>query len=371
MTTIDPTREIKTTTVFKVLDAQSGRIEEVKPDAKPQRLTEDMLPFPRNKRGRITVDPESVELTEAELSTYNFPDALRQGLQVDLFTSYNETPVTYPQWVRMVDSDKQQEEYLFDSAIGLPPVVLEGAPYQEVGTDFDSGKIIKNYKRGMIIPVTEEMQRFDQVNKVRELPELLGRAMRRGEEQDCMNVLSTSGNYTRNSTTGDNDEGANQAAVTFSATGLITAFNTVRTAKDRRTALYLNAMPNTLVIGPKLWWAANQLLNGGTVIRQGGNTTNEVYGTSNINSFFNSVQTIIVSPEFSSSYAWALFEARRTVTFQRVDPITMLFTAKDASTESYLTRDVLKYRVRNWYGVDMRDDRFGFLSTSSTAPVVA
>lgn len=368
--TIDPTREIKTTTVFKVLDAQSGRIEEVKQD-KPQHLTEDMMPFPRDRRGRITVDPEQVDLTEAELSTYNFPDALRQGLQVDLFTSYNETPVTYPQWARVVNSDKQQEEYLFDSAIGLPPVVLEGQPYQEVGTDFDSGLIIKNFKRGMIIPVTEEMQRFDQVGKVRELPELLGRAMRRGEEQDAMNVLTTGGNYTRNSTTGDNDQGANTLTTTFDAAGLIVAFNTVRTAKDRRTGIYLNAMPNTLIVGPKLWWAANQLINGAVGVRQGGNTTNEVYGTSNINSFFNSVQTIIVSPEFSSSYAWALLEARRAVTFQRVEGITMLMAGKEASVDSYMTRDVIKYRVRNWYGCGMRDDRFAFLSTSSTAPTVA
>lgn len=363
-------REIKTTTVFKVLDAQAGRVEEVKQD-KPARLTEDMLPFPRDRRGRITVDAEKVDLTEAELSTYNFPDALRSGLQVDLFTSYNETPVTYPSWARLVNSDKQQEEYLFDSAIGLPPVVLEGQQYQEVGTDFDSGLIIKNYKRGMIIPVTEEMQRFDQVNKVREIPDLLGRAMRRGEEQDAMNVISTSGNYVRSNTTLDNDEGANQASTTFSATGLITAFNTVRTSKDRRTGIYLNAMPNTLIVGPKLWWAANQLINGSVGVRQGGNTTNEVYGTSNINAFFNSVQTIIVSPEFSSSYGWCLMEAGRAVTFQRVEQMTMLFAGKDSSSDPYMMRDVLKYRVRNWYGVGMRDDRFAFLSTSSTAPVVA
>lgn len=365
---IDPSREIKTTTVFKVLDAQSGRIEEVKQD-KPQRLTEDMLPFPRDRRGHITVDHENVDLTEAELSTYNFPDALRQGLQVDLFTSYNETPVTYPSWARVINSDKQQEEYLFDSAIGLPPIVLEGQPYQEVSTDFDSGLIIRNFKRGMIIPVTEEMQKFDQVNKVRELPELLGRAMRRGEEQDAMNVISTAGNFTR--TTADNDEGNNTAATTFSATGLITAFNTVRTMFDRRTHIYLNAMPNTLIIGPKLWWAANQLINGSVGNRQGGNTTNEVYGTSTINSFFNSVQTIIVSPEFSSSYAWCLMESGRAVTFQRVENITMLTAGKEAAVESYMTRDVIKYRVRNWYGVGMRDDRFAFLSTSSTAPLVA
>jgi hypothetical protein len=364
-------REIKTATVFKVLDVQSGRIEESKPEAQPTQLTEAMMPFPRDRRGRITVDPENVALTEAELATYNFPDALRVGLQVDLFSSYNETPVTYPQFVRVVNSDKQQEEYLFDAAIGLPGVVPEGQPYPEIGTNFDSGKIIRNYKRGFIIPVTEEMQRFDQVGKVREIPELLGRAMRRGEEQDVMNIITTAGNYTRNSTTGDNDEGANTAATTFSATGLITAFNTVRTAKDRTSGVYLNVMPDTLICGPKLWWGVNQLLNGAGVGRQGGNTTNEVYGTSTVNSFFNAVRTIIVSPEFSSSYAWWLGESKRAVTFQRVEAISMLTEGMGAQTEGYFNRDVIRYRVRNWYGCDMRDDRFAFFSSSSTAPVVA
>jgi len=362
---------IQATTVFKVLDVQAGRIEEVKPEVKRTNLTEDMIPFPRDRRGRITVDPEKVDLTEAELSTYNFPDALRVGLQVDLFTGYNETPVTYPQFVRVVNSDKQQEEYLFDAAIGLPGIVNEGQPYPEIGTNFDSGLIIKNAKRGYIIPVTEEMQRFDQVGKVREIPDLLGRAMRRGEEQDVMNIITTAANYVRSNTTGDNDEGANTAATTFSATGLITAFNVLRTMKDRTSGQYLNVSPDTLICGPKLWWAVNQLLNGATGSRQGGNTTNEVYGTSTINSFFNAVSTIIVSPEFSSSYAWWMGQSKRAVTFQRVDPITMMVESMGSQSENYFLRDVIRYRVRNWYGVGMRDDRFAYFSSSSAAPLVA
>lgn len=361
---------IDTTKVFQVLDAQKGQIQDVTPQPKRVELDEALLPYPRDRRGNITVNHELVEAS-AELSTYNFPDALRMGLQVDLFTSYNEQPTTYQSWARVVSSNKQQEEYLFDSAIGLPPIVNEGQPYPEISTDFDSGLIIKNAKRGFTISVTEEMQRFDQVGKVREIPELLGRAMRREEEQRSMDVITTPGNFTRNSTTGDNDEGANTAATTFSATGLITAFNVLRTMKDRRTGLYLGVNPDTLIVTPKLWWAAQQLIGSNISMRVGGNNTNDVYGTGTNNSFFNVVRNIIVSPEFGSSYGWALLESRRAVTFQRVEGLTLLTEGMGAQTEGYFNRDVIRFRARNWYGVGMRDDRFAYLSTSSSAPTVA
>lgn len=367
---------IDSTKIYRVLDAQAATIQDVTPTPQPVQLDESLLPYPRDHRGNITIDHERVHLTEAasELSTYNFPDALRMGLQVDLFTSYNETPVTYPSWARVVNSSKQQEEYLFDSAIGLPPVVGEGQPYPEVATDFDSGLIIRNAKRGFIIPVTEEMQRFDQVGKVRETAELMGRAMRRGEEQSAMDVITTTANYTRTNTAGDNDEtvsgsGANYQAVTFSASGLITAFNILRTMKDRRTGIYLNVNPNTLIVTPKLWWAAKQLIGSNMTAR--GGATNEVYGTGDNNAFFNVVSTIIVSPEFGSSFGWWLGEAKRAVTFQRVDPISLMTEGMTSATEGYFNRDVIRYRTRNWYGVGMRDDRFAFLSTSTTAPTVA
>lgn len=364
---------IDTTRIYKVLDAQAASIKDVTPQPKPVAIDESMLPYPRDRRGNITINHENVELAEtsAELSTYNFPDALRMGLQVDLFTSYNEVPTTYQQWSRLTTSNKQQEEYLNDSAVGLPPVVNEGQPYPEVTTDFDSGLIIRNAKRGFIMSVTEEMQKFDQVGKVREIAELMGRAIRREEEQRCMDVITTPANYTRNSTTGDNDEGANTAATTFNATGLITAFNVLRTMKDRKTGLYLGVNPNTLIVTPKLWWAAQQLIGSNMSVRQGGNTTNEVYGTGQNNSFFNVVNTIIVSPEFGSSYGWCLMEARRAVTFQRVEGLSLLIEGMTAASEGYFNRDVIRYRARNWYGVGMRDDRFAYLSTSSTAPTVA
>lgn len=369
---------IDTTRLYRVLDAQSAHIVEESPAQPKVKLDEALIPYPRNRRGRITVNPEEVAISEsvADLATYNFPDALRQGLMFDAFSTYNETPVTYNQWARVVQSDKQQEEYLRDSAIGLVPQVAEGQPYPKAATSFEGGVTIVNGKRGMKLEVTREMMMFDQVGKVRDLNEMLARSLRRTEEQDAMNVLTTTANYTRTNTAGDNDEsatgsGANQQTLTFSAVGLIAAFNILRTMKDRKTKIYLNVVPDTLVVAPKLWWFVQQLIGSPDAWRVGGNTTNEIYGNGGKNSFFNVVNTIIVSPEFGNNYEWALMERQRGVYFQRVLPLELLTESATQATTRWMDYDTIAYRVGSFYGVGMKDDRYNFFSNSTTAPTVS
>lgn len=364
---------INTSKILDILDVQSQTVREtvIEHDAKGAALTEALLPYPRDARGHITVDPEKLlEAPQGTLNTSNFPDALRMGIQTDLFSSYNEMAVTYPQFVRVVSSNKQQEEYLKDSPFGLLPIVDEGQPYPSATTSFDSGVTIRNFKRGYLVEVTEEMQLFDQVGKVRESAELLGRAARLTEEQDVMNVLTTTANYTRNSTTGDNDEGANTQTLTFSPTGLIAAFNVLRTMKDRQTGVYLNVIPDTLIISPKLEWAVRQLLSSTQVNGMGDKDATVVYGQGTNNPFFSVVRRVIVSPQFSSSYGWALLESNRAIVFQRVMPLQVFQEGMNAASTSYLERDVIRFRVRNFYGVGMRDDRFAFFSDSTTAPTI-
>jgi hypothetical protein len=365
---------INTSKVLDILDVQSQTIREtvIEHDAKGAELAEAMVPYPRDARGRLTIDPEKalLEAPAGNMHTTNFPDALRMGIQTDLFSSYNEMVVTYPQFVRQVGSNKQQEEYLKDSPFGLLPVVDEGQPYPSATTSFDSGIIIRNFKRGYLVEVTEEMQMFDQVGKVRETAELLGRAARLTEEQDVMNVLTTTANYTRNSTTGDNDGGANTQTLTFSPEGLITAFNILRTMKDRKTGVYLNVMPDTLVVSPKLEWGVRQLLSSTQVGGVGDTTAVIVHGQGLNNPFFSVVRRVIVSPQFGSNYEWALLESNRAIVFQRVMPLQVLQEGANAATTTYMDRDVIRFRVRNFYGVGMRDDRFAFFSNSSTKPTV-
>lgn len=372
---------INKASIFKVLDAERGKVAEVTPQ-QPQKIDERLAPYPRDSRGRITADhekfdPDKTVLTEAgAASTSTFPDLLRAGLRFDAWTSYAETPAVYPMLVREVPSDKQQEEYLIDSPVGTLPIVHEGEPYPEARMSLGEGKIVKNYKRGMIMSVTVEMQKFDQVGKVRELGDLMGRAARLGEEQDVMVALTDTNNYVRAGNTGDNDEtavgnGANTQDLTFSPASLIAAYNILRTMKDRKTGVYYNVMPNTLVVTPKLWWAAQQLIRSPESMRVGGNTTNEIYGMGTKNSFFGLVDTIIVSPQFGNGYQWALMEAGRGLMFQRVEAVQVLQEGAVAENKGYFERDILRYRVRNWYGVGFKTDAFNFYSSSATAPVVS
>ena len=172
---------METSSIIKVLNAHEGKFQEttLSENVSPH-LREAIVPYPRDARKRITVDPELAAMALKEsggvMSTANFPDLLRQGMIFDSFTTYAETPVTYPQFVRVIDSSKAQEEYVKDAALGLMPIVKEGEPYPEAAVETNDGVIIKNYKRGYIISVTEEMQKFDQVGKVRDLAELQGRS---------------------------------------------------------------------------------------------------------------------------------------------------------------------------------------------------
>jgi len=355
------------TQVFDVR-AVDGRLvfNEATPRATSPQIRESMIPYPRDAQGYMTLNEHHAVLQESAGagSTPNFPDLLRQGLMFDVFSGYNEMPVVYPQIVREVSSNKMSEEYLKDAGIGMLPVVAEGQPYPRAAIALNDGVKIDNLKRGLIIPITEEIRRFDQLGKVRDIANTLGRAARMTREQQVMNVLTTTGNYTRNSTTKDNDIGANYGSTTFGPAGLVTAYRTLVTMKDRKTGQYIGVLPNTLIVTPGLWFFARSLLSSIDLNRQGGPTTAEVYGAGIPNPFYQ-LATIVVSPLLGATYEWVLLEAKRAVYLQVVDPLSVTPPVYDESDDTY------EYRVRDWYGVGMKDDRFAYFSNATAAPAAS
>lgn len=367
---------VQTTKLIEVLDALNNvtRETEFHQNDQTAALMEAMAPYPRGAYGEMTIDPLKVnrKFTEAatgEASTANFPDLLRMGVQFDLLSGFNSVPTVYERLVRMKPSSKQQEEYQDDSGIGLPPIVLEGQSYPEATISVGGGKTIANYKRGVIIPVSEELQRFDQTGKVRETAELLGRAHRLGREQEVMNILTNTSNY---NVLNNNDQGGNnQQTLTFGPVSLNTAMALMTTQKDRQSGQYLGVRPSILVVGPLLEAFAKMLINSTLLNRQGGPTTSEVYGAGTNNPFFGVVNQIIVSPMFGASYQWALVDPTRAIYFQEVEGLNVQVEGATMGSESWLRRDVIRYKSRDWYGVGMRDDRFAFYSNSTSAPAAA
>lgn len=366
-----------TAKLIEVLDARSGATrttEFPQSGALPARVFESLAPYPRDARGRMTVNPDLLDakMTEAatgEVSTANFPDLLRLGVQFDLLAGFMAMTTVYERLVRMKPSSKQQEEYQDDAGIGLPPIVTEGMSYPESTLAVGGGKIIRNYKRGNIIKVTEEMMRFDQTGKIRETAEMMGRAHRLGREQAVMDVITTTTKY--NVLNNNDQAGNNTQTLTFSPVSLNTAIALMMTQRDKQSGSILGVVPQILLIGPLLERFARNLISSTSVQRVGGNTTNDVYGTGTGNPFFGIVNQIIVSPQFGASYQWALIDPSRFLYFQEVEPLQVLVEGGTMQNESWVTRDLIRYKSRDWYGVDIRDDRYGFYSDSTTAPLAA
>lgn len=305
-------------------------------------------------------------------TTSEFPALLRDGLKAILFDSYNTLPTTFDQWVRMESSNKPAEDWLELARLGTLPIVGESDPYPEAEGAVDRTVRIANNKYGMIFSITEEMIKFDRVNMIKQYPQDMGAAAKTTLEEQAYAVLTTAGNYTRNSTTGDNDVGANTAATTFSATGLLTAYTTLATMKDRRSGRYLNIVPDTLVVTPSLEWAAKQLLLSDSLVRAYGGASQEVYGTGQANVIRGAVKTIIVTPWLGTSYQWVLMQKNRPVVLQEVEPLQLLIDdVRTVQNEAYFVYDKIRYRVRLWFGVGMLNDRFCYFSSSTSAPTVA
>lgn len=356
---------MNTTKIINILDPQAGTLKETVIDQRAVAQT--------NHAGQIFQSGSHGPMTLREASVLNeFPVLLRDGIRSITFDRYASTPVTWPMFVPVEPSDKQSEDWAEENDIGDLPVVPENTPYPEFSQSIDRTINIRNFKRGGIISVTEEMIRFNKTLLIKRQAQKLGRAAAMTREQAAYSVLTATANYVRNSTTGDNDIGANTAATTFSAGGLNIALNVLRTMKDRKSGHYLGVNPNLLIVAPQLEMAAKQLLLSSNLqIPGSGNGTAVVYGSGSNNPFKGVIDTIIVSPRIGTSYQWALQEAKQAMILQEVDGLQVLQEAAgQIQHEGYFRYDNVRYRVRDWFGLGMLNDRFAYFSSSTTAPAV-
>lgn len=147
-----------------------------------------------------------------------------------------------------------------------------------------------------------------------------------------------------------NDVGNNTAATTFGPLGLITAWSVLRTMKDRKSGRYLNIVPDTLIVAPRLEFAAKQLMMSPQLmpVATGGTNSNVpfVYGAGTNNVFRGVVNRIIVSPWLGTSYQWVLMKSKRAVVFQTVEPMNLLVDdVRNVQNEAWFIYDKIRYRV--------------------------
>ena len=349
-----------TAKIIKILDPQSARLEETVIAPRPV------------EQGNILLEANgrSVRLSEAaEITTAMFPQLLRTGLRPILFSEYAAYPNTHESWIGTEASDQEFVTGIEANNLGKAPIVPENGPYPEITFKLDRSVQIHNQKRGFILPVTWEMIKYDKVGMIRQGIGDIASALAYTEEDDAYTALRTVASYVRNSTTGDNDVGANYAATTFSGGGLNTAFMTLRTTKDRTSGRYLGIMPDTLLVGVGLEMAAKQLLTSATVAGVGDTDAVIVYGTGTTNPWRGLVNTIVVTPMLTK-YEWVLLQRGKPLKKFVVQDLELLEESQGANSTAYFERKAIRYRADKVYGIGMWNDRFVYYSTSTTAPTV-
>src|SRR5512139_730361 len=168
--------------IINILDPQAGTLKETIVESKPNPI--DVSQLFESKNGR------RVTLAEAS-TTAEFPVILRDGIRSIVYSSYAAQPTTWQSWVQTMPSDKPAEDWVEESQIGELPVVHEGTPYPEFALNLDRTIQIKNYKRGGIVSVTEEMIKFNRLNILKNQADELGRSAANTRDVACYSVLTT------------------------------------------------------------------------------------------------------------------------------------------------------------------------------------
>lgn len=362
------------TTIITIDDVQAGKISERTINTAAPRFDYDPFRELQERVFKTAVEKGlSQKLVEAFVNTPDAFNMLRTGIKYYAFTAFNDREPSFNGFVTRSSSNKPHEEYLRDAGMGTMSPTPSGAPVNFVQSGFDGGVKIENKRYAQGVEFTGDDLRFDNLGKMRQIAPELGISAANTLEAAIYAVITTTGNFTRAQTSGDNDIGANTSALTLSGLGLEQAYTTITTAKDRRSGSYLGLLPDTIICGPRNKFPVMQLLMADTFSRN--SNASEVRGTGTNPVYRGLIKNIIISPWFATTangYQWALCDStRQSVVLQEVEPLNILQESMDASSESWLIRNSLRYVAEMYFGVGIVDDRPWFYSSSTTAATVS
>lgn len=354
------------TKIIDIVNVQAGDFREriVDHDATPvlEHETFSWLEAPLAGGGKTRL-----KLAEALVQQPDAANMLRQDFKFLAFTAFSQMPRTIDGFVKRETSNKPEEYYLRDAGMGLIPRTRSGAAAPRLLSSFEGSAVIQNFRYSGAVEVLGDDIMFDRIGKIRQTAAFLGRSGAATEEAEVYKVLTTAGNYTRNSTTGDNDIGANTAATTLTHANFEDILTTIATAKDRKSGMYLGYMADTIIAGPRMEWPLKKLLSSDTLQYVGDDETER--GTLNV--YKGALNRIIISPFFSSSYEYVICDSRSMgIVFQQVQPFNVLQSAQNASNTEWLTRDVIEWVTTGYFGVGFVDDRGFYYSSNATRPTL-
>lgn len=364
--------QMNETRIIDVVNAQAGEFRERAPQADVdlleavQKAKKLYKPFAFREAKLANGRAMKLSLLEALVQQPDAANMLRDDIRFMAITAFAEMPITYPAFTRTMPSSNEIEYYLRDSAMGRIPRVRSGEASPYLLSSFEGSAAIRNFAYRGRVKVLGDDIRFDRIGKIMQTAALLGRSGRVTEEAEVYDVITTTANYTRAATSGDNDIQANyQNAYALSHENFEKAIATITTAKDRNSGQYLGLVPDTVICGPLAEWAWRKLLSSERM----SNGTDSERGDLNV--YRGAIKRIIVSPYFTTSYDWALVDSRRDgLIKQDVEAFSVTQTTRTADSESWRVLDAVEYDTRGYFGVGFVDDRPWFYAVNSTRPTL-
>lgn len=310
-----------------------------------------------------------VFLKEA-VTTADFPELLKDGLRTAFFSEFAGIPSEWDQLAQVVPSNREVETWMSNRALGSLSRVGEGTPYPQLQVpDMRPEKTIFNFKYGGLLDITDEMLRFDKLGVMQENIRDLALAAAQTREEQVFTVLTATGNF--DATSSDNQIGNNTFTTGLSPTGFDTAYTTLMTMFDRNSKRPLMVRPDTIVVAPKLWLYAKQLLGSPQTTGMGDADATVVFGMGSTNPRAGLVRIMSSTwlGSLGTSHHWLLCQAKRGLLLQEIEPLQLLEESPTGGGDRF-TRDVYRYRVRDWFGVGIRDSRYWVCANSTTAGTI-
>lgn len=125
--------------------------------------------------GKVDLNALEQRLMEADLSS-TFPQFLRAGINQITNSWYENTDVTYNEWVNTVPSSMATELYTPNHGPGFPKQVGEGELYPEVSV-VAMDLSLRNWKYGTMLPVSKELMNDDKSGSMQRQIGMIGEYM--------------------------------------------------------------------------------------------------------------------------------------------------------------------------------------------------
>ena len=339
--------EYKESDGVKIVETEHGHTFKIyqgsKPDEKPSAFLRETV---------TSADLlNRVPLYEAA-TTSEFPDQLREDFRVIMLSSFQSVQDSLLPIFFTVQSTKTEETYAgINKLKKTPGIRREDTPYFVLGTTAKDQVIIRNWGRGGIVEITEDMIRFDKSNEITRLAAELGDSVAYERFQLLTDVMTTAASTTAQSST-----------VTLTPTNLENMLTTYQTQTDTASSKKLSFNADTLVVPAQLQWTARRILESSGIPGSADNDVNVLKGILNL----------VVNPllDTNSTTRFYIGRARNPngLIYQNVigpTPETFTQDARQSQvSDDVFFYDLVRYKSRLHYGQGIVDIRYWHRSTT-------